>query len=70
VGAIVAAAMDREIPLNQLPLDVMRQHAQEIDASVFNVLGSKHAVEAFVSYGSTAPTQVRAQIESWKKRLG
>ena len=70
VGAIVAEAIRRKLPLKALPLEVLRSHAEEIDASVFEVLGSRNAVEAFCSYGSTAPAQVRIQIDRWKKRLG
>ena len=70
VGAIVGEATAREVPLSELPLSVMRSHSDEIDASVFDVLGCKNAVEAFVSDGSTAPSQVEKQIASWSKRLG
>lgn len=70
VGAIVGEAMSRDVPLSELPLDVLQRHAPEIDASVYECLGSKNAVEAFVSYGSTAPGQVRSQIDRWKKLLG
>ncbi len=69
VGAIVGEAMERKVPLAKLPLEVMRVHAEEIDESVYECLGTANAVAAFVSYGSTAPDQVRAQIESWKERL-
>jgi argininosuccinate lyase len=69
VGAIVGEAMQRDVPLSELPLDVMQSHAAQIDASVFEVLGSRNAVDAFVSYGSTAPSQVRAQIDAWRERL-
>jgi argininosuccinate lyase len=69
VGAIVGEAMQRDVPLRELPLEVMQTHAAEIDATVFAVLGSKNAVEAFVSYGSTAPSQVQSQVDQWKKRL-
>ncbi len=69
VGAIVGEAMQRDVSLAELPLEVMQSHAAEIDASVYDVLGSKNAVHAFVSYGSTAPDQVRHQINRWKKLL-
>ncbi len=69
VGAIVGEAMEREVPLCDLPLKVMQSHAAEIDESIFDCLGSANAVEAFVSYGSTAPDQVRAQIGRWKAEL-
>ncbi len=70
VGTIVGESMQRDVSLAELPLDVMQSHAPELDATVFGVLGSKNAVEAFVSYGSTAPNQVRSQIERWKQSLG
>jgi argininosuccinate lyase len=69
VGSIVAEAMQREVPLEDLPLDAYRTHAPELDERVFEVLGARNAVAAFKSYGSTSPTQVRSQIEEWKKRL-
>jgi argininosuccinate lyase len=69
VGAIVGEAMQRKVPLSKLPLDVMQNHAEEIDDTIFECLGSKHAVTAFVSYGSTAPDQVRSQIDRWKAEL-
>lgn len=69
VGAIVADAMERDLPLSELPLEVMREYDEAIDESVYDVLGSKNAVDAFVSYGSTAPDQVRAQMDAWSKKL-
>ncbi|TWU40687.1 argininosuccinate lyase [Novipirellula artificiosorum] len=69
VGAIVGEAMNQEVALNELPLEVLQSHAPEIDESVFEILGSKNAVAAFVSYGSTAPDQVQKQIDRWKSSL-
>lgn len=69
VGAIVGAAMDKDIPLSELPIAVMQQHAPEVDESILEVLGTKNAIAAFTSYGSTAPEQVRAQITRWTELL-
>ncbi len=69
VGAIVGEAMQRDVALADLPLGVMQKHSPEIDETVYEILGSKNAVNAFVSYGSTAPDQVRHQINRWKKLL-
>lgn len=69
VGAIVGEAMQRKVPLSELPLEVMRSHSDEIDETIYECLGSDNAVAAFVSYGSTAPDQVRLQIERWKAQL-
>ena len=70
VGAIVAEAIDRDVPLGALPIDVLQSYAAEIDESVYDVLGSRNAVDAFTSYGSTSPPQVRVQIDRWKRELG
>ena len=69
VGAIVGEAMQLRTPLKDLPLETYQKHDASLDASVYDVLGVSNAVRAFVSEGSTAPDQVRAQIESWKSRL-
>ena len=69
VGAIVGEAMERDVPLSDLPLDVMKNHADEIDETVYECLGCKNAISAFVSYGSTAPREVESQIKRWKKSL-
>jgi len=69
VGAIVGEAMRRELPLAQLPLDVLRQHAPELDEGVRKVLGAANAVAAFRSEGSTSPERVAEQVSLWKTRL-
>ena len=69
VGAIVGQAMEAGVPLTDLSLEAMQQHAAEIDETIFESLGTANAVATFSSYGSTAPDQVRQQIDSWAKRL-
>jgi argininosuccinate lyase len=32
-------------------------------------LGVKNAIDAFQSYGSTAPAEVESQLREWKERL-
>lgn len=70
VGGIVGEAMQRGVPLKDLTLEELQVHDPGIDASVSEVLGVENAVRAFVSPGSTAPAQVRKQIDAWKVRLG
>ncbi|OUT55125.1 MAG: argininosuccinate lyase [Rhodopirellula sp. TMED11] len=69
VGAIVGQAMEAGVPLADLSLQAMQQHAAEIDESIYESLGTANAVAAFTSYGSTAPDQVRQQVTSWSERL-
>jgi argininosuccinate lyase len=69
VGKLVRQAMDRRMSLADLPLGEMQKAHPSLDASVFDSLGPKRAVEAFVSYGSTAPAEVDRQLEIWRRRL-
>ncbi len=69
VGAVVGEAMERKIALKDLPIAVLQTHAPELDESVYECLGTKNAVAAFNSYGSTAPQEVQQQIERWKSKL-
>ena len=69
VGRLVRKALDRDVRLADLePADFREAHA-ELDESVYGVLGAENAVRAMKSYGSTAPDEVRKQIERWKERL-
>lgn len=69
VGRLVRKAMDRGVPLSGLRLEEFREASEELDESVYQVLGADNAVRAMQSYGSTAPEEVRKQIEHWKRRL-
>lgn len=69
VGQLVGRAIERGVRLADLPLAEFQQLDPELDNSVFQVLGAKNAIAAFVSYGSTAPNQVADQVQLWKQRL-
>ncbi len=69
VGQLVRRAMQQKVPLKELPLEEFRAVWPEADQGVYQVLGVRRAVEAFRSYGSTAPEQVQQQIDQWKQRL-
>jgi argininosuccinate lyase len=69
VGQLVNKAMQRGCRLADLPLEDFRAADASLDQSVYEVLGVEKAVYAFKSYGSTAPAEVRKQIESWKKAV-
>ena len=69
VGQLVNKAMKQGGRLADLPLDDYRQADASLDETVYDVLGAERAVAAMKSYGSTAPDQVRRQIEDWKERL-
>ncbi len=70
VGRLVRTAMERGKPLAALPLQVFHEVYEGFDYNVFEeVLGSEKAVAAMKSYGSTAPSEVRRQIEFWKEKI-
>ena len=70
VGELVRRAMQRQVTLAQLPLEEFRAVDAELDEDVYSVLGVRQAIEAFVSYGSTAPAEVARQVSGWRERLG
>ena len=69
VGRLVRLAMERDVPLAQLAHENFRNEYDGFDDNVSNILGAQNAVSAMKSYGSTAPEQVRKQIDAWKAKL-
>jgi argininosuccinate lyase len=68
-GRIVAKAAETGVPLHRLPLDAMRAVESRIGEDVFSVLSADKSVRSRLSYGGTAPRNVRAQAKKWLKRL-
>ena len=69
IGRLVGKARRENVSLAELPLETFQEASFELDEKVYDVLGVERAVAAMKSYGSTAPDQVRNQIERWKKKL-
>ena len=69
VGALVGKAMQRNLPLAQLTLSDFQEVDPELDETVLEILGVRKAIEAFRSYGSTAPAEVDRQITHWQQVL-
>ncbi|WP_232631925.1 argininosuccinate lyase [Methylobacterium sp. Leaf118] len=69
-GRVVAAAAERGIGLEALPLSAMQAIEPQITEAVFAVLGVENSVASRTSYGGTAPDNVRAQAQAWLERLG
>ena len=57
------------VDLPELTLAQMQSVNPAITADVYNVLGVHNSVASRMSYGGTAPAQVRAQIARWKEKL-
>ena len=68
-GRIVAAAEAEDLPLDKLPLSAMQAVEPRITTDVFTVLTPERSVASRVSYGGTAPQNVRKMARSWRKRL-
>jgi len=68
-GRIVAKAVADGVALDALPLAAMQAIEPKITADVFSVLSVDRSVESRVSYGGTAPANVRAQAQAWLKKL-
>jgi argininosuccinate lyase len=68
-GRIVAKAAAESIPLHDLTLDKMRAIEPRITKDVFEVLSVDNSVKNRVSYGGTAPKNVRREAGKWLKAL-
>ena len=69
VGALVKTAMEKSCTLSELPDSTFSDADERLGADVKAVLGVDKAVEAFQSYGSTSPSEVKKQIQNWKNCL-
>ncbi|MEM6973615.1 MAG: argininosuccinate lyase [Pseudomonadota bacterium] len=65
-GRAVAAAEAAGVDLADLPLDALQAVEPRIAAEVYAVLTPAASAASRVSYGGTAPEQVRAQIARWR----
>ena len=68
-GAAVKRAEQLGCDLPALPLAELQGLEPRITKSVYKVLTPAASVASRMSYGGTAPDQVRAQIERWKEIL-
>jgi argininosuccinate lyase len=68
-GRIVAAAAEKNVPLHRLELAAMQAVEPRITDDVFSVLSVDRSVKSRVSYGGTAPKNVRVQANKWLRQL-
>jgi argininosuccinate lyase len=68
-GRIVARAASDNIPLHELPLHEMQVIEPRITRDVLEVLSAENSVKSRVSYGGTAPRNVRREANRWLKML-
>jgi argininosuccinate lyase len=68
-GRIVAKAASDGVTLDALPLHEMQAIEPRITQDVFAVLSADNSVKSRVSYGGTAPKNVRREANKWLKAL-
>jgi argininosuccinate lyase len=68
-GRIVAKAASDGVTLDALPLAAMQAIEPRITKDVFEVLSADNSVKSRVSYGGTAPKNVRREANKWLKAL-
>ncbi len=69
VGNLVRECEQRKCRLADLPDTMFEAVAPSHGAAVKASLGVSNALNAFKSYGSTAPEEVERQLREWQKRL-
>ena len=69
VGDLVGKAIQQQVPLAKLDPQDFRDAHEVLDERVFEVIGVENAIQAFRSYGSTAPSEVASQVAAWQKKL-
>ncbi len=68
-GRAVALAESRKVGLEELKLEELQSIHPGITADIFSVLSVQNSVKSRTSFGGTAPSEVRRQIEYWTKRI-
>ena len=68
-GTLVALAETEKCDLLDLTLDQMQSVHSGITNEVYKILGVENSVASRMSYGGTAPEQVRLQIARWEAAL-
>jgi argininosuccinate lyase len=68
-GRVVARAATDKVALDQLPLHEMQAIEPRISKDVYDVLSVDNSVKSRVSYGGTAPKNVRWEATRWLKSL-
>ncbi len=69
IGNLVRLCEERRCRLADLPSEVYESIRTGLGSEVYKLLGVANALAAFRSVGSTAPAEVKRQIESWKLRM-
>src|SRR5262249_23071248 len=69
VGKLVRLCEERRCRLADLEAGAFDSIRPRLSSGVYKVLGVANALAAFRSAGSTAPAEVKRQIERWRMEL-
>ena len=69
-GRLVGLAAARKVGLEDLTPQEMQSVEPRLGAEVYEVLGVQNSVASRISFGGTAPGNVRAQARRWLEKLG
>ncbi len=69
VGALVREAEERGAALEMLPIEAFQAAHSRFDPGIYEALTAEAAVAARSSIGGTSPSNVRARIAYWARRL-
>lgn len=70
VGKLVADAITKETKLNALPLAALKKGSPLFDADVVEVFDVRRSLAARRGVGAPSSENVKAQIKSWRQRIG
>jgi argininosuccinate lyase len=68
-GTLVGMAAERKVDLHKLSLEEMQSVEPRITQDVYSVLSVDKSVRSRLSYGGTAPQNVRKQARKWLRQL-
>ncbi len=68
-GKIVAKASEQGVALHRMPIADMKAIEPRITDDVFSVLSVDRSVKSRVTFGGTAPKNVRSQAKKWLRKL-
>jgi argininosuccinate lyase len=70
VGRVVSHAIEKDKKLNEIPLRELRKFSTRFDVDVAKVFDTRRSLSARTGIGAPSPKNVKAQIKSWRERLG
>jgi len=70
VGKLVRLCESKRCRLAQLPAEEFNAIKPNLAPGVYSSMGVANAIRAFRSAGSTAPAEVAAQLQRWRRQLG